>query len=46
MGVGGSAFQILTAKPARKRPLGTRMRGWEDNVEMDKEMLVDVNTRN
>ena len=34
-----SAFQILTDKPTRKRPLGRPRRRWEYNITMDlKEM--------
>ena len=32
---GRSAFKILTATPAGKRPLGSHRRRWEDNIRMD-----------
>ena len=32
---GSSTFEILTGKPAGKRPLGRPRRRWEDNIRMD-----------
>ena len=34
---GRIAFNILTAKPTGKRPLGRPRRRWEDNIRMDLE---------
>ena len=28
-------YRVLLGKPERKRPLGRRRRGWEDNIRMD-----------
>ena len=42
---GRSAFQILTGKPAGKRPLGRPRRRWEDNIRMDLEEM-DINAGN
>jgi hypothetical protein len=42
---GGSAFRILTGKPAGKRPLGRPRRRWEDNIRMDLEE-IGINTTN
>ena len=40
-----SAFNILTAKPIGKRPLGRPRRRWVDNIRMDLKE-IDINTRN
>jgi hypothetical protein len=29
------AFRILSGRPTGKRPLGSPMRRWEDNIRMD-----------
>jgi hypothetical protein len=42
---GRSAFNILTDKPAGKRPLGRPRRRWEDNISMDLQE-IGINTRN
>ena len=42
---GWSAFEILTGKPTRKRPLGRPRRRWEDNIIMDHQ-VIGINTRN
>ena len=34
-----SAFNILTGKPTRKRPLGRPRRRWEDNIRIDLEEI-------
>ena len=34
-----SAFNILTGKPTRNRPLGRPRRRWEDNIRMDLEEI-------
>ena len=41
----GSAFNILTDKPARKRLLGEPRRRWEDNIRMNLKE-IRVSTRN
>ena len=38
-------FQILTAKPAGKRPLGRPRRRWEDNIRMNLEE-IDIKAGN
>ena len=35
----GIAFEVLTGKPTRKRPLGTPRRRWEDNIRIDLEEI-------
>jgi hypothetical protein len=30
-----NAYRISVGNPERKRPLGRRTRGWEDNIKMD-----------
>ena len=35
MGEYGTAFKILTVKPAGERYLGRPRRRWEDNIRMD-----------
>ena len=40
MEYGRSASNILTGKPAGKRPLGKSRRRWEDNVRMDLKAMV------
>ena len=42
---GRSAFKILTAISARKRPLGKPSHRWEDNIIMDLKE-IGINTRN
>ena len=42
---GRSAFKILTASPAGKRPLGRPRRRWEGNIRMDLKEIY-INTRN
>jgi hypothetical protein len=42
---GRSAFNILTGKPTRKRPLGRSRCRWEDNIRMDLKE-IGINTRN
>ena len=42
---GKKAFNILSGKPAGRRPIGRPRRRWEDNIRMDiKE--IDINARN
>ena len=42
---GRSNFKILADTPTGKRPLGSPMRRWEDNIRIDiKE--IGINTRN
>ena len=41
---GESAFEILTGKPTRQRPLGRPRRRWEDNIRMDLEE-IGINAR-
>ena len=36
---GRGAFEILTGKPTRKRPLGRPRHRWEDNIRMDLEEI-------
>ena len=40
-----SAFNILTGKPAGKRPLWRPRRRWEDNIRMDLKE-IGLNARN
>ena len=40
---GRSAFQILTGKTTRKRPLEMRRRRWEDSIIP---LKIGINTRN
>ena len=42
---GRSAFNILTDKPAGKRPLGRPRRRWEDNISMHLEE-IGINASN
>ena len=42
---GRSSFTILTAKPTRKRPLGSSTRRWKDNIRMHLKE-IGVNMRN
>ena len=42
---GSRAFNILTAKPTRKRALGSPRGRWEDNIRMDLEE-IGINVRN
>jgi hypothetical protein len=35
MGEGRGVYSVLVGRPASKRPLGRRRRGWEDNIKMD-----------
>ena len=44
MEVGSSALNILTGKPAGKRPLGRPRCRWEDNIRMDLEE-IGINAR-
>ena len=44
-GEGRSAFNILTGKPAGKRPLGRPRRRWEDNIRMNLKE-IDINAGN
>jgi hypothetical protein len=43
MAKGRNVFKILTVKPAGKKPLGRRMRRWEDNITMNlKEIRIYI----
>ena len=42
---GRSVFKIIKGKPTGKRPLGSPMCRWEDNIIMDLKEIV-INTRN
>jgi hypothetical protein len=35
MGERRRVYRVLVGKPKGKRPLGRRMRKWEDNIKMD-----------
>jgi hypothetical protein len=35
MGEVRAAYNILVGRPEGRRPLGRRMRRWEDNIKMD-----------
>jgi hypothetical protein len=35
MGEKRSVYSVFVWKPAGKRPLGRRKRGWEDNIKID-----------
>ena len=39
------AFNILTGKPTKYKPLGRPRRRWEDNIRMDLEE-IGINARN
>ena len=39
---GRSAFKILISKPTGKRPLGRPRRKWEDNLRIDKEIIINT----
>jgi hypothetical protein len=42
---GRSSFKTLTGKPAGKRPLGSPMCRWEDNIRMNlKEIGINTKT--
>ena len=45
MGEGRSAFEILTNKPTRKRPLGRSRRSWKNNI-INYFKEIGVSTRN
>ena len=45
MGVGRSAFKILTRKPTGNRPFRRPRRRWEDKIRIDLK-VIGINTRN
>ena len=36
---GRGVYRVLVVKPQGKRPLGRPMRGWEDNINMDLDVV-------